>query len=425
MIRRLLFAACLTCCAVRVQAQAFEPGVLVRSNGDTLRGEIENAFWTEPPTLIRFKTTPQSPVQLFKPRQLRAVSFTGGRYFRYEVVPIDYAAETRLGQLPYGFHPDVRIDSVLADVVLEGPVLLLRVAKSGATHYLLQRPGLPILDLSERKYLQTDAVGKLLATDGNNYRGQLSIFFGDCPAAADISQKIPFTTAGLVQVVQAYNQACTTSHTATRSWTVDPRREVALTGGVLAGARYSTVKGLGRPLLPFGGIYGELLLPNRLLSFHGELSLSSHRGENTSTTYRRDLILLPNGEFDVIYSTQQSTFTYRAWLSTFRLGLRRYFHLAQQQQWFIGAGAEMRALLFSDFTTTSGPTISSDEYQDLSPLPMPNLTLGWRNGRLTTSLDAQLVPHSAWGNPRIEYRLGLAYRLSRQPDKLPTTTSTP
>ena len=47
--------------SLQTRAQTFEPGLLVRSDDDTLRGEIENDFWTEPPALIRYRTTPNSP----------------------------------------------------------------------------------------------------------------------------------------------------------------------------------------------------------------------------------------------------------------------------------------------------------------------------------------------------------------------------
>ena len=47
--------------SLQTRAQAFEPGLLMRSNDDTRRGGIENGFWTDPPALIRYRTTPNSP----------------------------------------------------------------------------------------------------------------------------------------------------------------------------------------------------------------------------------------------------------------------------------------------------------------------------------------------------------------------------
>ena len=48
-------------CSLQTRAQTFEPGLLVRSNGDTLRGEIENGFWKELLAFIRYRSTPNSP----------------------------------------------------------------------------------------------------------------------------------------------------------------------------------------------------------------------------------------------------------------------------------------------------------------------------------------------------------------------------
>ena len=166
----------------QTRAQAFEPGLLVRSTGDTLRGEIENGFWTEPPAFIRYRSTPDSPSQLFQPRQLRAVSFTNGRYFRYEALPIDHAAGTRLDRLPERSFTNVQIDSVLADVLVEGPVTLFRVGEPGTTHYLLSGRGQPVLDMSARRFFSRTTSGHESVVDGNNYRNQLALYFGDCPA---------------------------------------------------------------------------------------------------------------------------------------------------------------------------------------------------------------------------------------------------
>ena len=151
-------------------AQTYEPGYLVRSTGDTLRGEIENEFWEQPPTFIRFRAAAGSPSELLKPRQLRAVSFINGRYFRHEVLLLDHAAETRLQDLVRGNAVAMQSDTLLAEVLLTGPVELLRVALPGAVHYEVRRPGQPPLRLSERQYLGENDRGGWSVMDGNNYR---------------------------------------------------------------------------------------------------------------------------------------------------------------------------------------------------------------------------------------------------------------
>ena len=150
---RLLFLLVLFACVfTQSPAQVYEPGLLVRANGDTLRGELENGFWAEPPAFIRFRRAPGSASELFRPRQLRAVSLTGGRYFRYEALPIDHAAETRLDMLREGIVHGVQVDSLLAEVLIEGPTMLWRVAQLWAVHFLVRRPGQPVLEMSAYMY---------------------------------------------------------------------------------------------------------------------------------------------------------------------------------------------------------------------------------------------------------------------------------
>ncbi|GAA3932907.1 hypothetical protein GCM10022406_17040 [Hymenobacter algoricola] len=411
------------------RAQAYEPGLLVRANGDTLRGEIENAFWNEPPAFIRFRSAATAPSELFQPRQLQAVRFTGGRYFRYETLPIDHAAETRLDRLPQGFYPDVQTESVLADVLVDGPATLLRVVRFGTTHYLLRRVGLPVLDLSERKYLVQDRQGRNLVTDGNNYRGQLGIFFGDCAAAYQAIELAPFTAPGLVEVVQAYNNSCAPTRVGSLNLLAQskPRRTVALQGGLLAGVRYNRIESVySGPLdgqctdcrpRPYGGLYAELLQPSRTQALYGELSVSTFRSQ---------------GGF---YSTNSSNpavfiyhpFTYRAWLATARLGLRFLMPLPHEQHWLVGAGYELNQVVRPRLDPATQPAVLV-RYQDLefaSPTWMPNLSLGWRSNRATVSLDGQFYAGSSssdnflagvFFSENYSLRLGFGYRLGSNPD---------
>ena len=258
----------------------------MRANGDTLRGEIENGFWDEPPAFIRFRSTAASPSELFKPRQLRAVRFTAGRYFRYEGLPIDHAAETQLQMLSRGYRINIRTDSILAEVLVEGAATLFRVGTHGATHFLVRSSGQPVLDLAERNYLRQNDKGSWNVTDGNNYQGQLQLFFRDCPAAAQTAQRAPFTTAGLALVVQTYNETCSSARTVgfDRTPVAAPRRQVAFQGGIMAGARYNGIPNesgnncFDCVVRPNAGLYAEVLLPGRRAGFYGELSVSELGG---------------------------------------------------------------------------------------------------------------------------------------------------
>ncbi|ALW86833.1 hypothetical protein AUC43_18160 [Hymenobacter sedentarius] len=394
--------------------------MLVRSNGDTLRGEIENGFWNEPPTFVRFRPTADSPAQQFEPAEVRAFNFTDGRHFRYETLPIDQAAETRLSRLPRGNATNVKSEALLAEVLVDGPCSLLRVATLGTVHYLLRCPGRDVLDLSERKYLSTSTEGTTVIADGNNYRSQLNLYFLTCPAARKAAETAAFTTAALAAVVQAYNQQCDATHQLGRNWLAKsgPRRQVSLQGGVLAGLRYNMLDsptGSGSDcadcqMHPFAGLYADLFLPGRTTAAYGELSGSRFRSSG----------VVDYGVF------QTSYYDYEGWLATARIGIRRFILMPHEQQLIIGIGYELNRVWRPTLTSTSGPVISSSEANltFATPTLLPNVALGWRNRRFTISLDGQLYQstddqlRSLFGKG-IGVRLSTAYRLGRNYDAAP------
>ena len=413
--------------AVPALAQVYEPGLLVRSNGDTLRGEIENSFWVEPPTFIRYRRSADSPSELFRAYQLRAVSLTDGRYFRYESLLLDQVAETRLENLQHGSYVVMQADSVLAEVLLTGPVELLRVVRPGATQYVLRRPDRPSLSLSERKYLSQTATGSWAITDGNNYHNQLDLYFIDCPATRSESAKASFTAAGLVAVAQAYATACSPSQQPAHSWLAQakPRRREAFQAGVLVGGRYHRLESFAYNLAgtrtdggvhPFGGFYAELLQPSRVAGFYGELSLSGFR--NRSQEY---LGTDTNGR------DAYQTFDYRALLATARIGVRFFSPLAHDQQLVYTLGFEKNRVFGATITATSGPLASptTKQFDYAATTLLPNLGVGWRRQRLTLGLDVQIYASSDGGDglsqlffgTNLAARLGLAYRLGHTTDK--------
>jgi hypothetical protein len=67
-MRKLLLAPLPALCVHAAHSQTFESGYLVLQRGDTLRGEIENAFWEEPPATVRFRATATAPLLPFKRR---------------------------------------------------------------------------------------------------------------------------------------------------------------------------------------------------------------------------------------------------------------------------------------------------------------------------------------------------------------------
>jgi len=418
MLLRTLLLLCFLVGAFGSRAQVYQPGWLLLTAGDTLRVEIENNFWQESPAAVRFRPTATAASQLLQPRQVRAFGVSG-RHFRHAALPVDHAADTRLDHLPHGNYTKLQTDSVLAEVLLTGPVSVLRVYRPGSPHYYFLRPDRPLQAVWPRRYLNKAPDGQLRATDGNNFRSQLGSYFLDCPAAALAARQATFTPESLLAVAQAYNETCSPSHQPGRSWLAQaqPRRQLALQLGLLAGLRYNRIRSpasLTAPpctdceIHPFGGLYTELLLPSRMVAVYGELSLSRFRNELAQTYY----ISSTN------FSTAYDIFDYRGWLGTGRLGLRYFFNLPREQQLFFGLGLEGNHVMGVKYTSRYGAVEAPSPYTEFVYARftvLPNLAVGWRWQRYTASLDAQLYNSEDYTDAlgsTYALRLGLGYRLS-------------
>ncbi len=414
-----------------LRAQVYEPGWLVRSTGDTLRGEIENDFWVQAPTFIRYRRTADSPSELFLARQVQAVSLTNGRYFRHEVLLLDEAAETRLQQLQQGDFQAVHSDSVLAEVLLTGPVELLRVVRPGAIHYELRRPGQPPLSLSERKYLKETNLGAWAVADGNNYRNQLTLYFLDCQAARSKIETAAFTPADLAAVAQAYATSCTPSQQPARSWLTQaaPKRRVSYQAGLLGGIRFNHLESPINELAgqringvhPFGGLYAEAMQPSRVVAVYGELSLSSFHSKSAQYL-----------GYDATGTSFSNYFDYRAWLATARIGLRFFMPLSHDQHLVFTFSFEKNKLFAPTVTSSTAPltTPPASTLYYAEPTVLPNVGVGWRSQRVTVSLDAQLYTSSdndglsgLFFGTNLAARLGIGYRLGHSSDKSTRPTS--
>lgn len=423
-LRLLLLLALIGAYSPIALGQAFEPGYVVRSSGDTLRGAVENDFWEEPPTLIRFRRTAEGEVESFLPHQLRAVSFTGGRYFRFLRLPIDHAAKNVVSQLPRENRSAIQTDSLLAEVLVDGTASLVRVVMPDIIHFVVLLPSRPPLDLSERKYLRQDTDGKWILVNGNNYRSQLGVYFGECASVTSVAQKAPFSAQGLSAVVMAYNEACGSPQKPSRNLLAEaqPRRKLALQGGVLAGARYNRIESNASDLAgpctdclvqPFGGFYAEVLQPSRKAAVYGELTLS--RFNNTNVLY-----------YPRTYT--QSVYKYTALLGTARLGVRLFFPLAHDNKLLFGLGYEVNKTINPAITTISGTPVDAGAAETgfASTVVMPNVTLGWGSGRFSACLDGQMYRDydgelddygPVFFDSNFALRVSLGYQLGRNSDE--------
>ncbi|TGE25022.1 hypothetical protein E5K00_07435 [Hymenobacter aquaticus] len=416
-MRHVFLSAGLLLATTLTRAQSFEPGLLVTTANDTLRGEIENSHWVETPATVRFRTAPGAAVATYAPPQLRLFRLTGGRYFRSELLPVDRTAETRATYLTLDKAPRQRPETIFAEVIVEGPAPLLRLATPGATHYFVRRETQGYIELTERRVVRQDQQGRRTAIDANNYRSQLTVFFASCPAATQAVATAKFTAPDLAAVVQAYNQSCANAPQAGTSFlpTTKRRHHVALNAGVLVGVQINSfvlrrddfrpaqdysLDGLNvnSRFHPIGGLYADVLFASRQLALHGDLTVNT-MGKSGEIPARG---ALPAGEY-----------AWRGLSYTARLGGRYFVPLGQtSRRLFVGLGL---ALDHIQVTSTSlrygsgqpvpvggGRTVpSAGTFVDVNPGnnsfrglndfggSLPYLEVGLRQGRLTATLDVR------------------------------------
>lgn len=270
------------------RAQVFEPGYLVINGRDTLRGEVLNEFWEEPPKQVRFRSTASAPGVVYPAEALQSVYVSSGHLLRRETLPIDRLAQVQLAQLTRSTPRNQQPESLLVDVWVDGPASLLGVRLSEVQHFFVRREQQPYLEMTERKYL-AERNGNQYIADANDYYSQLLRYFGDCAAAVTLLEKTDFTVPHLARLVQAYNLECSAARARGRETVRDRlnRPTVALQVGLTAGARYNSLKlmmqpngsgpsgaealhGLdadGRVHLQLGS-YLDLLSPGRRLALH-------------------------------------------------------------------------------------------------------------------------------------------------------------
>lgn len=420
----LLFLLSCTCFS-GLRAQTIEPGYLVLSSGDTLRGEVENAFWEDPPASVRFRSAPTAELRTYSALQLRGLGLTSGRRLRLELLPLDRSATTDVSRLPNNLRSYQKPEQVLADVLVDGPASLLGVTLGSVHHFFVRREAQPYFEMTERNYLKLQNGTQVIA-DANNYTGQLLLYFGDCKAATTAAAQVPFTADGLKTVVQAYNRECSATRQAGRE-TTDQKAttgRVAIRAGILAGARYNSVlfSGEAGPVADFAGLnadgrvhaqaggYVDIVSGGRRLALHAAL-LASRFGRSTPVSFR------PVNQS----AAQSGRFTWQGTVVNLQIGLRGFAPLGTKLQLLYGGGYEINSFLKPKSELTYGGT-TFDFLGGFRGTLLPYLEAGLTQGRFGGLLNGRLYESQFYAGQLVRsWSLSalLSYRLNKNVDTSP------
>lgn len=296
------------------QAQTFQPGYFIHAAGDTVRGELENAYWQDAPTTIRFRPQGQTDLQILPTRSLQAFGLSGVRDWRTQYLTYDAAAESNPSYLQTDA-PRTRFvaDTLVTEVLVQGPITMLAAFRGTTPHYFLLRDGQKPLELVDRRYQYTGPDGRHYLSRVNDYREQLRAFLPTCPEVEPRISKLPYDEKAIIRLVQQYNTTCLGQPMAATQTTADKpkgQNRVRLDWGVQAGAAYTnttakdgksadnlyvSINGqkqyevlplekrylsnakLEQGLRPIVGLYADVLFPGRRLALHTEGSYRKMR----------------------------------------------------------------------------------------------------------------------------------------------------
>ncbi|MBF9141118.1 hypothetical protein [Hymenobacter properus] len=392
-MRKIFLASLLVFGTQVAHSQAVEPGYLVLQRGDTLRGEVENAFWEEPPATVRFRAAASAPWESYSSESLASLYVSSGRLWRRETLPLDRAAQTKVDLLSYDVVRRQTPESVLAEVLVLGPASLRGLTLNGTRHFFVQRPGQPFLELAARNYL-VNKEGATRVADANDFKSQLLRYFGDCEALTRQLDNTPFTAAGLTGLVQAYNQHCSEARRAGQEIAVrgpEVRPALALRVGALAGLRFNSVRldGQGQAgavlhglnadarLHPQLGLYADVVNGRRRLALHSAV-MASRFGRSEPASF----------------GGTAGSYQWSGTVVGLQLGLRGFWPVGPRTQVLAGVGYELNTFWdgFSDYHY--GPEQSGFIYQFWGTA-LPYLEAGLSHQRFAFTLLGRIYDHEA------------------------------
>ncbi|MGV3600286.1 MAG: outer membrane beta-barrel protein [Dyadobacter fermentans] len=272
--------------------KSFEPGYLLTSPGDTVKGYIDYKSWPRNPETINFRTAPDQKTETYGLSDIEGFGVHGENYVKADV-EINISP-TEIDKLSTSPTPQIVKTVAFLMVVRRGPKSLF---------YLKDRDGkvqFYVSNKAERQQLLLNH--RYLGGPGNvvnvsHYREQLKTFFSDCPGLVSDQRLLPYTQSSLSKVFDRYYEKCSVQPAAAVQ---SKRGSSAVQVGLVAGASGAQLSFEGPydseivdskfpvSYRPTGGVFLNLLFPRlkQRFSLYNELAFTSFKSSVVKqTTY--------------------------------------------------------------------------------------------------------------------------------------------
>ncbi len=221
-------------------AQRYQPGFIVETNRDTVKGFIEYKRWDRSPVEIFFKKSLEASEEVYDPLEIKSFSVANETY-ESAVVDVDVSPH-KIGELSYVSTPDFVKDTVFLLVLVRGEKSLLYLKDRNAkNHFYIINESQQYQPLVYKQYLVGGGAGKAIA-ENQNYRGVLADYLKACASIQSKLGKIAYDVRPLKNLFDHY-YTCTNKTMEQQM----VRKEGKLELGVVAGASLSMLKFSGTP----------------------------------------------------------------------------------------------------------------------------------------------------------------------------------
>jgi len=251
-----------------------QPGIIITSSKDTLRGFIDYRNWGKNPDQIDFYRSQNDMATVYLPIEIQRFSVSGETY-KTAIVTID-ESPFRTDNLKEEVKFDYVTDTVFLLNLVDGEKNLYYLMDiNGKEHFFITNNSAMEL-LFFKRYLKKDEQGHLTVAQNRKYVGQLTIYLQNCSSIQSKLAELKYERNDMVRLFQYYYK-CTNTKMTSENKAVSKNEF-----GVLAGVSFTKLTFFdGMPYFDevdypvstnfSGGVFYNIVFPRNF----GRLSISN------------------------------------------------------------------------------------------------------------------------------------------------------
>jgi hypothetical protein len=316
---------------LEVSAQVdYQPGYVLSSKGDTLRGFIDYRDWERAPDAISFRVSIDGPEKKYQPLDIKSFYVSGDLYIS-GIVNIETSPSREAG-LSDNAALQIQPDTAFLQALVIGEKSLYRyhysmVGNSKEQFYIRQNDQFELLT---SKFYLTEVSGKQLVATNKLYVNQLALYLHGCATIQKKMRAMRYNTQNFERLFRSYYQC-----TQTKPEFKARQRKSVWEIGALAGVTSTSVK-FTAPInkereltgpsfsdnLSFtGGLFFDLvqLRNKRMWSFNSELMYTSYKTEGGGYTLYES-----ENRYDHYYTKLEYSYAKMNFMARFKYPIGRF-----------------------------------------------------------------------------------------------------